>query len=163
MRGGHAARAVARTAAAGDASAVVKVPGSPFRPEGKGAREQSPRCGPSPTRTTELRRAVPISAPGRGVRTIPYSTPFALGWYSPSGWERKEYSRSFPNNGTVTSTNTYGKYRNGTFCLTVDTWTEHKKTFFEGRRDGWWQWAYDVDKWGGCTGLLHYEYIVDTP
>ena len=85
------------------------------------------------------------------------------GWYSPSGWERKEDFHAFINTGDVAWTNTTGKYRNGTFCATIDTWTEHRQTLFKGWSNGAWYWSYDVDKWGGCTSLLHYERIVVTP
>lgn len=33
----------------------------------------------------------------------------------------------------------------------------------EGWYDGYWYWSYQVDKWGGCTALLHYEYTAETP
>jgi hypothetical protein len=85
------------------------------------------------------------------------------GWYSPSGWSRTNASWSYNRNCSRAYTNTYGKYRNGAFCATIDTWTEHKKTWFEGRPRGGWYWSYSVDKWGGCTWLLHYEYIVTHP
>ncbi len=85
------------------------------------------------------------------------------GWYSPSGWDRTNASWNYDNNCSRAYTNTYGKFRNGVFCLTIDTWTEHKKTWFEGRPYGGWYWSYSVDKWGGCTGLLHYEHIVGHP
>ncbi|GAA2115237.1 hypothetical protein GCM10009802_15140 [Streptomyces synnematoformans] len=85
------------------------------------------------------------------------------GWYSPTGWERKEDFYAFINDGNVAWTNTIGKYRNGAFCLTIDTWTHHKETLFEGWYDGSWYWSYEVDKWGGCTALLSYERIVVTP
>ena len=49
------------------------------------------------------------------------------------------------------------------FYYTIDTWTEHRKTYFEGRPDGTWTWSADVTKWGGCNGLLHYDYLVETP
>jgi hypothetical protein len=85
------------------------------------------------------------------------------GWYSPSGWRRTNAHWSYDNNGSRAYTDTYGKYRNGSFCATIDTWTEHRKTYFEGRPYGGWSWSYNVQKWGGCSGLLHYEYIVETP
>lgn len=85
------------------------------------------------------------------------------GWYSPSGWSRTNASWSMDRTCSRAYTNTYGKYRNGVFCATIDTWTEHKKTWFEGRPGGGWSWSYSVDKWGGCTALLHYEYIVVHP
>jgi hypothetical protein len=85
------------------------------------------------------------------------------GWFTPSGWQRRAYRWTPANTGTVASTDTYGMYRNGVFCFTIDTWTEHRKTLFEGRPDGSWAWSYEVDKWGGCNSLLHYEYLVETP
>jgi hypothetical protein len=84
-------------------------------------------------------------------------------WFSPSGWSRNAYHWNYGNTGWYAYTDTYGKYRNGVFCLTIDTWTEHLQTYFEGWYDGWWYWSYRVNKWGGCTALLHYEYIAVTP
>jgi hypothetical protein len=85
------------------------------------------------------------------------------GWFSPTGWRRTNAHWSYDNNGVRAYTDTYGKYRNGSFCATIDTWTEHRQTYFEGRPYGRWRWSYNVQKWGGCSGLLHYEYIVETP
>jgi len=85
------------------------------------------------------------------------------GWYSPSGWRRTNSSWSYDRTCARAYTDTYGKYRNGVFCATIDTWTTHHKTWFEGRPWGGWAWSYKVTKSGGCTGLLHYEYIVETP
>ncbi|MEI2711777.1 MAG: hypothetical protein V9G04_00385 [Nocardioides sp.] len=85
------------------------------------------------------------------------------GWYSPSGWSRTYASWDNDRNCSRAYTNTKGKYRNGTFCATIDTRTDHSKTRFEGRPSGGWAWSYTVDKSGGCTSLLHYERIVTTP
>jgi hypothetical protein len=85
------------------------------------------------------------------------------GWFSPSGWRRANAHWSYDNNGSRAYTDTYRKYRNGSFCATIDTWTEHRQTYFEGRPYGGWKWSYNVKKWGGCSGLLHYEYIAETP
>lgn len=85
------------------------------------------------------------------------------GWFSLTGWRRTNAHWSYDNNGSRAYTDTYGKYRNGSFCATIDTWTEHRQTYFEGRPYGGWRWSYNVKKWGGCSGLLHYEYIVETP
>ena len=85
------------------------------------------------------------------------------GWFALSGWERRDHRWTPTNTGTVASTDTYGKFRNGVFCFGITTWTEHKLTYFEGRPDGTWTWSADVVKSGGCNGLLHYEYLVETP
>lgn len=85
------------------------------------------------------------------------------GWYSPSGWGRESYDYNHYDGITLASVNTTAHYRNGVFCLTIDTHTYHNQTYFRGDFDGGWYWSYEVDKSGGCTGLLHYEYIVDTP
>jgi hypothetical protein len=85
------------------------------------------------------------------------------GWYSPSGWSRQSYDHNFYDGITYGSVNTTAHYRNGIFCLTIDTHTYHNQTYFRGEFDGGWYWSYDVDKSGGCTALLHYEYIADTP
>lgn len=85
------------------------------------------------------------------------------GWYSPSGWQRTNAHWSYDRSSSRAYTNVYGKYKNPVFCLTIDTWTEHLKTWFEGRPYGGWYWSYNVDKWGGCTALLSYERIVVHP
>jgi hypothetical protein len=91
-----------------------------------------------------------------------YHTPY-WGWLSATGWRRTNAHWSYGNNGARAYTDTYGKYRNGRFCATIDTWTEHLKTYFEGRPYGGWRWSYSVKKWGGCKGWLHFEYIVEKP
>jgi len=86
------------------------------------------------------------------------------GWYSRSGWGRtKAWWQEGQSCSRAAYSNVYGKYRKGVFCVGIDTWTEHKKTWFEGRPGGGWYWSYSVDKWGGCNWLLHYERIVLTP
>lgn len=84
-------------------------------------------------------------------------------WYSSSGWERRTKGIGHNVGNCEARTQTYGKYRNGRFCASVDTYTEHWATIFEGYRFGGWRWSYEVDKWGGCNWLLHYEYSVTTP
>lgn len=84
-------------------------------------------------------------------------------WFTLSGWERRDHRWTPTNTGTVASTDTYGKFRNGVFCFGITTWSEHKLTYFEGRPDGTYSWSADVVKSGGCNGLLHYEYLVETP
>lgn len=84
-------------------------------------------------------------------------------WFTLSGWERRDHRWTPVNTGTVASTDTYGKFRNGVFCFGITTWSEHRQTYFEGRPDGTWAWSADVVKSGGCNGLLHYEYLVETP
>lgn len=85
------------------------------------------------------------------------------GWFTGSGWGRESGRFSYDNNGSWAYTDVAGHFRNGVFCLTIDTHTYHNKTYFEGWYDGYWYWEYEVDKSGGCTDLLHYEYIADTP
>jgi hypothetical protein len=85
------------------------------------------------------------------------------GWYSPTGWSRVSYDSWHYDGSTLGFTSTTAHYRNGTFCLTIDTHTYHNVTLFTGYFNGGWEWSYEVDKSGGCTSLLHYEYIVDTP
>lgn len=85
------------------------------------------------------------------------------GWFTASGWNRESYNWSYDNNGLYAYTDTTAHYRNGIFCLTIDTHTYHNQTYFEGWYDGYWYWSYSVDKSGGCTALLHYEYIAETP
>jgi hypothetical protein len=85
------------------------------------------------------------------------------GWFTGSGWGRESYNWTHDNNGWYAYTDTTAHYRNGVFCLTIDTHTYHNQTYFEGWYDGYWYWSYQVDKSGGCTDLLHYEYIAETP
>jgi hypothetical protein len=85
------------------------------------------------------------------------------GWFRASGWGRVSHSHNHYNGVTFASTNTVAHYRNGIFCATIDTHTYHDQTYWRGHFNGAWYWSYRVRKSGGCTGLLHYEYIVDRP
>ncbi|MFH1330695.1 MAG: hypothetical protein ABIJ48_08630 [Actinomycetota bacterium] len=74
-------------------------------------------------------------------------TPFIL-----SGWST--YSSSYYFMGSCDrGLHTYGLYRNGTFCLSIDAWTEHTVEFkATGDPASWASWA--LYKWGGCSWLL---------
>lgn len=85
------------------------------------------------------------------------------GWFSGSGWGRESHDHNHYDGVTYGSIDTTAHYRNGVFCATIDAHTYHDQTYFRGHFDGEWYWSYEVDKSGGCTGLLHYEYIADTP
>jgi hypothetical protein len=84
-------------------------------------------------------------------------------WYTTSGWSRIDHWWRSGLTCDKAWANTYGKFRNGRFCATIDTYTRHNKTYFEGRKYGGWYWAYDMDKWGGCSSWLHYEHNAITP
>ena len=48
----------------------------------------------------------------------------------------------------------YAKFRNGTFCLTVDTYNTYDRNNIWGQENGGFTWSYNVTKSGGCTALL---------
>ncbi len=85
------------------------------------------------------------------------------GWYSPSGWQRTNASWAYDRNCSRAYTNVMGRYKNVPFCWPWTTYTNHAKTWFEGRPYGGWYWSYSVSKSGGCTSLLHFERIITTP
>ncbi|WP_059013322.1 hypothetical protein [Streptomyces specialis] len=84
-------------------------------------------------------------------------------WLALTGWTRTGAEHEERNDGTVASTDTEGDFLNSVFCLTIDTVTHHRQTYFEGAVDGSWRWAYEVEKAGGCADLLRYTYVVITP
>ncbi|MGH8776155.1 MAG: hypothetical protein ACRDWI_13650 [Jiangellaceae bacterium] len=88
-------------------------------------------------------------------------------WFEQSGWRRYFDDWSYGRNCSRAYTNTLGKYYNYIFCTIISqpsvTYTDHKKTWFEGRPGGRYYWSYSVGKSGGCTNLLHYERIVTSP
>ena len=84
-------------------------------------------------------------------------------WYDPTGWSRLIKGKGHNRACAEARTQTYGKYKNNRFCLTVDTYVEHWQTEFKGRPSGSWAYASQIDKWGGCNQLLHYEYKISTP
>lgn len=80
------------------------------------------------------------------------------GWFSGSGWQRKQHrSNSEPDLCHEAWKNTYGKYKNGTFCLFVDTWTELSATYVVYNSGNSVKASWDADKWGGCTFLLSFQ------
>lgn len=83
------------------------------------------------------------------------------GWYSPSGWGRHGSWWGGSSNSSFAWTSVYGLYKNGIFCLTIDTWNDYDTTNFRGFGNGSSDWWWASDKWGGCTGLLHHETHVD--
>lgn len=80
------------------------------------------------------------------------------GWYSPSGWERREHrSNTEPDLCSEAWRNTYGKYRNGKFCLTIDTWTRLSATYVVYNSGNAVKASWSANKWGGCTFLLSFR------
>lgn len=80
-------------------------------------------------------------------------------WLTETGWT--DVSRT--NNRHLSCQHglqTYGKYKNGVFCFTNDTFNEEDVDFHtRGHRDSWASW--DVSKWGGCSWLLDTSHYYD--
>ncbi len=80
-------------------------------------------------------------------------------WLSGTGWTDVQ-RWSYPHLSCDHGLRTFGKYKNGIFCLTNDTWTQENVDFHaEGHHDSWASW--DVTKWGGCSWLLNGQHTYD--
>ncbi len=87
-------------------------------------------------------------------------------WLSGSGWSRT--SGTIPSNEsncTHAYLNVVGKFKNDAFCPGSGntTYTDHSKTVFEGKPGGGYYWSYQMNKSGGCSSLLSYDYDLSHP
>lgn len=82
----------------------------------------------------------------------------AWGWYSPSGWSRTDQGQACSNPSTGAQSETYGRFRNGLFCATIDTINYHWPTYVFGRKNGSLVGQQNSSKFGGCTGLLSFRH-----
>jgi hypothetical protein len=80
-------------------------------------------------------------------------------WLSGSGWTDVE-RWNIRHGDCAHGLRTFGKYKNGIFCLTNDTWTQEDVDFValahQSSRAGW-----DVQRWGGCSWLLNGQHTYD--
>ncbi len=58
---------------------------------------------------------------------------------------------------------TYGKFKNGVFCASVDTWTELSAKYRVYNFGATQHASWTGRKWGGCTALLHFEETIVHP
>jgi len=87
-------------------------------------------------------------------------------WLSASGWSRTSGTILANINAcTRAYLNIAGTFKNNAFCPGSGntTYTNHSKTVFEGLPNGEYSWAYTMDKSGGCSSLLHYDYDLSHP
>jgi hypothetical protein len=80
-------------------------------------------------------------------------------WLSGSGWT--DVQRTNDRHLTCQhGLQTFGKYKNGIFCLTNDTFTQEDVDFHtRGHRASWASW--DVQRLGGCSWLLNGQHTYD--
>jgi hypothetical protein len=84
---------------------------------------------------------------------------YSYGWYSPSGWQLKEnnFFCRYENSQTQVRSSSYAHFRNGVFCLTIDTHTYYDRNNAYGRYNGYLVGQVNWRKSGGCTGLLSFH------
>ncbi|MBP2324108.1 hypothetical protein JOF56_004493 [Kibdelosporangium banguiense] len=82
---------------------------------------------------------------------------YNYGWYSPSGWSKKENNWTNTYTSAQTSVSSYVHYRNGSFCATIDTHTYYNRNNVHGRKNGVLAGNVSAEKSGGCTRLLSFH------
>lgn len=75
-------------------------------------------------------------------------------WLNDTGWTDVKLWAEWPGDCVRRTAKVYGKFKNGVFCATIDTFTEFNTTRYTGEADGGARWAWNSDKWGGCNWLL---------
>ena len=83
---------------------------------------------------------------------------YAYDWYSPSGWALKDNNWQNVYDCSRQTSSSYVHYRNGLFCLTIDTHTYYDRNTIRGRWDGYLLAEWNTWNSGGCTGLLSFHY-----
>lgn len=82
------------------------------------------------------------------------------GWLWGSGWTDVERWKSNVFASCARGRYTHGKYKNGVFCATNDTWTNIDVTF-RAKPGGASNADWDVSRWGGCSWLLNGQHYYD--
>jgi hypothetical protein len=82
---------------------------------------------------------------------------YSYGWYSPSGWGKKENDWSNVYNSTQTTSSSFVHYKNGVFCWPWDTHNTYNRNTVHGRKDGYLLGSVKANKSGGCTKLLSFH------
>lgn len=98
---------------------------------------------------------------GSSCSTISHAWTSYWGWLILSGWTDVErWGTSSTSNGGCWNRSTHGKYKNGVFCFTNDTWT-NSDVFFQAKPGGgsWASW--NVTRWGGCSWALNAQHYYD--
>lgn len=75
-------------------------------------------------------------------------------WLSGSGWSKLSDDLNGGYTCAHSISTSYAKFKNGIFCLTIDTYNTYDRNRIYGQENGGYTWSYDVTKSGGCTGLL---------
>lgn len=75
-------------------------------------------------------------------------------WLSGSGWSKQASNLAGGYTCARSKSSSYAKYRNGIFCLTIDTYNVYDRNNIYGQENGGYTWSYDATKSGGCTALL---------
>lgn len=83
------------------------------------------------------------------------------GWYSPTGWSRREHWWGHDRVADYgATTNTTALYGNATFCGPgewAETFNDYSTNVVSGRPDGSTHYEWYADKWGGCVNLLSFN------
>ncbi len=75
-------------------------------------------------------------------------------WFTTSGWSKIGEDFEAGYNCSRSRSSSYARFRNGVFCLTIDTYNTYDRNRIFGQEDGGYNWSYDATKSGGCTALL---------
>ena len=71
-----------------------------------------------------------------------------------SGWSKLSSNLNGGYTCARSTSSSYAKFRNGIFCLTIDTYNTYDRNNIWGQENGGYSWSYNVTKSGGCTALL---------
>lgn len=84
-------------------------------------------------------------------------------WHSSSGWNETSWdiNCTFGNNLSFARTATKSHYKNGFFCLTIDTDIDYNRNRATGKANGDLVGSVDWSKTGGCTGLIDVHYHLE--
>lgn len=86
-----------------------------------------------------------------------YTAHISYGWYTVTGWEKKENNWQRIAACDTADSSSYVHYRNGRFCGSVDTHTYYDRNKVTGRKDGYLLGKTSASKKGGCTALLSFH------
>lgn len=78
-------------------------------------------------------------------------------WLNDTGWTDVSRWADWPGGCAERTARVYGKFKNGVFCATNDTFTEFNTTSYTGLANGGARWAWNSNKWGGCNWFLSHH------
>ena len=81
------------------------------------------------------------------------------GWFFTSGWVKTTSWTGSDTTGCERGRTSFGAFKNGIFCGTIDAFAEHTVTF-TAKKAGSSSASWTLKKWGGCSWLLssHHSY-----